>query len=95
MTQIGVYVVDSTELEKPPAERRYKRRGLYNEVQGRWTEDTDSRLQIVLPEDCETPYSIGEIQDAVESATVHVYREDEVPGFVATSQSRDHRPASD
>lgn len=97
MSRIGVYVVDPSELDKPPVERLYERRGMYDVANAKWTDSTDRRLPIALPSDQRVAYSISEIQDAVETATVHVYREDEVPGQVLSSGSTipGHSIASD
>lgn len=83
MPRIGVYSVDSTELGKPPARRQYEQKGLYDSKENQWSDSTDTRISRVLPDSGEQPYSIEEIQDAIESSTLHVYLEDEVPGRVS------------
>jgi hypothetical protein len=85
MPRIGIYSVDSTELGKPPARRQYEQKGLYDLEENQWSDSTDTRIHHVLPDGGEQPYSIEEIQDAIESATLHVYLENEVPGRVSRS----------
>lgn len=82
MSLIGIYSVRSTELGKPPSERKYEQKGLYDPDNQTWTDTTDSRIQYMLPDGEGKSYSIEEIQEAVESSTTHVYRKDEVPGQV-------------
>jgi len=96
MSRVGVYVVDSAELDKPPGERTHEQIGAYDRSAAQWTDSTDSRLPIALPEE-EDPYTATEIQKEIESTTVHVYREHEVPGTVdgLDSAVRGHGPASD
>lgn len=97
MPRIGIYSVDSTELSKPPARRQYKQKGLYDIEENQWSDSTDVRIGHVLPDEGEQPYSIEEIQDAIESATLHVYLEDEVPGRVSepSDTSESFQSASD
>lgn len=83
MPRIGIYSVDSTELGKPPASRRYEQKGLYDLEKNEWSDSTDTRIHHVLPDEGEQPYSIAEIQDTIESATLHVYLEDKVPGQIS------------
>jgi len=83
MPRIGIYSVDSTELGKPPAKRQYEQTGLYDREKNQWSSSTDTRIQYVLPDKGEQSYSIEEIQDAIESATLQVYFENEVPGRIS------------
>lgn len=96
MPRVGVYVVEPSELNQPPAERTHEERGIYDESKAKWTETTDSRITIALPNE-HAPYTIEEIQEGLESATVHVYREEEVPGSVSGHELtvRERGPASD
>lgn len=82
MSQIGIYAVDSTELDKPPSDREYKLRGLYDEQRRAWSDLTDRRLHCLFPDDEGEDYSLEEIQEKIETATLQVYAEDEVPGTV-------------
>ena len=83
MTQVGLYAVDSTALGKPPAERQYELKGLYDLEEHQWSASTDPRIFHVLPDDQGHTYTIEDIQEAVESPTLHVYFEDDVPGRVS------------
>jgi hypothetical protein len=82
MSQIGIYAVDSTELNKPPSDREYELRGLYDEQRRTWSDSTDSRLHCLFPDDKGEEYSLEEIHEKIETATLQVYPEDEVPGTV-------------
>lgn len=87
MSRVGIYSVDSTELSKPPSERHHEQKGLYDLRSGEWSDSTDDRLHYLLPERESQPYTREEIQDAIESATLHVYTESEVPGYVSRTSS--------
>jgi len=97
MPRIGIYSVDSTELGKSPDRRLYEEKGLYDIERNQWSDSTDIRIHHVLPDGREQPYSIEEIQDTIESATLQVYLEDEVPGRVSqpSDTSACFRSASD
>jgi hypothetical protein len=96
MPRIGVYSVDSTELTKPPEEREYEQKGLYDSGMKAWVNDTDSRVKCLLPDEDGEEYSFNTIQKTVESATTHVYLEGEVPGTVSQpATSNCFSPASD
>ena len=82
MDRIGVYAVAPSELGKPPAARQYEEKGVYDPSTATWDDTTDGRLVLSLPDDDDTPYSVEEIQDAIETATIHVYYEEDVPGDV-------------
>lgn len=84
MTRLGVYLVDSTELRKPPAEREYERIGVYDLSQHRWTDNTDERLQRMFSSESQE-ISREEMVDRVETATTQVFVEGEVPGSVSES----------
>jgi hypothetical protein len=86
MPRIGIYSVDSAELTKPPSDREYVQRGVYDPANRSWSESTDSRVECLLPE-TESEYSVEEIQDTVETTTTHVYLEEEVPGIVKQPSS--------
>lgn len=96
MARIGVYSVESTELEKPPAEREYEQKGVYLSEQRKWADSTDDRIQYLLPSDEDGSYSIEDIQAQIETTTLHVYFEDDVPGKgTSTGSCPGPRPASD
>lgn len=86
MPQIGIYSVDSTELSKPPSERKHEQKGLYHVEERTWSPLTDSRIEHILPA-TEKEYSVEEIQEAVETSTTHVYLKEEVPGTVTKPTS--------
>lgn len=97
MSRIGIYSVDPTELSKPPSKREYEERGVYDAADHVWADSTDSRIPCVLPDEEGQEYTLEEIQDALESTTLHVYLESEVPGDVIRSSAGTHslRSASD
>lgn len=97
MSRIGVYSVDPAELSKPPSKRQYEERGMYDVTNHMWTDSTDSRIPCILPDEENQEYDIEDIQDAIESATLHVYLASEVPGKVIPSSASRYqsRSASD
>lgn len=90
MSRIGIYSVGPTELSKPPSMRQYEERGVYDIADHVWTDSTDSRITCVLPAEAGQEYTLQEIQEALESTTLHVYLENEVPGEVIRSSAGTH-----
>lgn len=97
MSSIGIYSVRSTELDKPPSEREYKQKGLYDVNERTWTDNTDSRIQCLLPDEEGEQYTFEKIQEVIETSTTHVYPECEVPGTVTqpAASVQGFRSASD